>query len=372
MRRRLGWMSALVLLVATMPALPSLAQPPSNDDLAGARVVDDIPFADMVALSEATVQAGEPVEVCAPMANTVWYALTLPQSTTVMIDTAGSGFDTVLAVWQGEDLAQLDLVKCVDDTSTGVESRVLLSTDEGATYLIQAGAFGAAPAGAVLSLSVDSPPRSTGKPIIYRGSSRGNVAQAYVDDFDGTTSASTSVSVFDGQAKYSKGKPYKSSEVSVYSASSSYDDSTGIYTWESWFGFAPLEPGSSSLDSRLRSASVDTTVTLFGYSCQEGPYEETDDGLSYTVECTDLGSIDVTANVSWTGRGSTYRYSYADRSSTNDGYRALYSSSTTARDATVVGAVAGDGFLVDMDGAFGTLQRDSNRTMTMYRGIYAY
>lgn len=371
MKHRLGWMSVLVLMIATMPGLPVLAQP-SNDNLAGAVVVDDIPFDDTVGLDEATTEPGEPVAVCAPMANTVWYALTLPQSSTVMIDTTGSGFDTVLAVWQGGDIASLDLVKCVDDTSIGVESRILLSADAGATYLIQAGAFGGAPDGAVLSLSIDSAPRMTGKPVVYRGSSRGNVAQAYFDEFDGTTSTSTSVSLFDGQAKYAKGKPYKSSEVSVYRSSSSYDDSTGVYTWESWFGFAPLEPGSSQLDARLRSASVDMAVTLFGYSCQEGPYEETDEGVSYTVDCSDLGSMDVMVDVSWTGQGSTYRYSYTDRSSTNDGYRALYASSTTARDASVAGDVVGEGWSTDMDGAFGTLQRDSNRTMTMYRGIYAY
>lgn len=358
-------------ILAILPAMPAVAQP-SNDSFAGPTVVTDLPFADFIGVFDATVEPGEPVEVCAPMANTVWYSLTLDQAETLLIDTMGSGFDTVLAVWQGTDINGLNLVKCVDDTALGVESRLLLGADAGATYLIQAGAFGAAPEGATLSISIGEPPRSTGKPVIYRGSSRGNMAQSYLDEFNDGSSTSTSVSLFDGRSKYARGKPYKSSEVSVYRSSSTYDDSTGIYTSEWWYGFAPLEPGSSQLDTRLRSAGIDTTLTMYGSKCEEGPYVETDDGLSYEVTCTDLGQIEVAAAVTWTGQGPTYRYSYTDRSSSPDGYRTNYGSSSTARDADVAGSVVGPEWSVDMNNAFGTIQKDSSRYMTVYRGILAF
>ena len=351
--------------------MPALAQP-ANDNFAGPTVVPSVPFEDSVDVSTATVEPGEPVEVCAPMANTVWYALTLDQAQTLLIDTTGSGFDTVLAVWQGSEIGGLSLVKCVDDGATGAESRLLLGADAGATYLIQAGAFGAAPEGATLSISIGEPPKSTGKPVIYRGSSRGNMAQSYLDEFNDEMYTSTSVSLFDGQSKFARGKPYKSSEASVYRSTGMYDESTGIYISEWWYGFAPLEPGNSYLDSKLRGAGLNASITMFGTRCEEGPYVETEDGMSYEVNCTDLGEIEVAAAVNWAGQGSTYRYSYSDRSSSSDGYRTNYGSTTTARDADVTGSVVGPEWSVDMDNAFGTIQKDSSHYMTVYRGILAY
>ncbi len=371
MRNRIVSISVLATLFAILPAIPALAQP-SNDNFAGPTPVDSVPFQDEVVLVDATIEPGEPVEVCAPMANTVWYALTVDQASTLLIDTTGSGFDTVLAVWQGTNINGLNLVKCVDDTSLGVESRMLLAADAGETYLIQAGAFFAAPEGATLTISIGEPPRSTGKPVIYKGSSRGSTAQSYLEEMDNGSYVSTSVTLFDGRSKYARGKPYSSSEVSVYRSSSTYDDDTGINISESWYGFATLEPGNHQLDAKLRSAWVDTTVELFGYRCEEGPYVETEGGVSYEVTCVDLGSMEVTADVTWTGQGPTYRYSYRDRSSSSDGYRTNYGSSSTARDANITGQVGGTRWSVDMDNAYGTIQKDSSRYMTVYRGIIAY
>ena len=77
--------------------------------------------------------------------------------------------------------------------------------------------------------------------------------------------------------------------------------------------------------------------------------------------------------MTWTGQGQTYRYSYTDRSSSSDGYRGTYGYSSTARDAVVTGHVdAGAEWFVDMGGAYGTIQKDSNRTMTIFRGLLAY
>ena len=351
--------------------MPALAQP-SNDNFAESTPVMSVPFEDSVGVFDATVELGEPIEVCAPIANTVWYSLTLEEAETLLIDTTGSGFDTVLAVWQGTDISGLSLVKCVDDTSLGVESRVLLSAEAGETYLIQAGAFYAAPEGAVLHISIGAPPKSSDKPVIYKGSSRGNMAQSYLDEFEDGSYTSTSVALFDGSAKYARGKPYKSSEVSIFRSSSSYDESTGIYSWESWYGSAALEAGTYQLDPRLRSARIGTSVTMFGNRCEEGPYVETEDGLSYEVTCWDLDPIEVSAHVSWTGRGPTYRYSYTDRSSSSDGFRGNFGYSATARDADVTGSVVGAPWSADMDNAYGSLQKDSSRYMTIYRGILAY
>ncbi len=109
---------------------------------------------------------------------------------------------------------------------------------------------------------------------------------------------------------------------------------------------------------------------MSGLRCVQGPYEESGDGYYYESTCEYLEAEDVIVDLTWTGQGSTYRYAYADRSSTVDGYRAHYTSTTTARDADVAGEIEGWG--VSMDDAYGNLLKDSHRSMSVYRGIFAF
>jgi hypothetical protein len=61
---------------------------------------------------------------------------------TVMVTTAGSRFDTVLGVYDG----QLTQLGCVDDVADGaaysLQAAIEFPTQEGDTYYIQAGGFG--------------------------------------------------------------------------------------------------------------------------------------------------------------------------------------------------------------------------------------
>lgn len=86
---------------------------------------------------------GEPVEL--PLGYTAWWSV---QGTggEVTVDTAGSGFDTVVAVYvdTGEGLTQ---VGCVDDVLSdpdraSLQASITFGTDVGQTYLVQAGGFG--------------------------------------------------------------------------------------------------------------------------------------------------------------------------------------------------------------------------------------
>ena len=65
-----------------------------------------------------TGEVGEPVSSCGGGApNTAWWKWTAPGSGNVTIDTFGSRFDTVLAVYTGSSVAGLTEVVCNDDTS---------------------------------------------------------------------------------------------------------------------------------------------------------------------------------------------------------------------------------------------------------------
>lgn len=92
----------------------------------------------------ATGEAGEPdhAGASAPVAS-VWASWTAPQSTSVTIDTAGSGFDTTLAVYTGAAVGSLTVVASNNDAG-GPQGSVTFDAVAGTAYRIAvAGAAGA-------------------------------------------------------------------------------------------------------------------------------------------------------------------------------------------------------------------------------------
>ncbi|MBU1227297.1 MAG: DUF333 domain-containing protein [Actinobacteria bacterium] len=83
----------------------------------------------------ATIQSGEPSHH-GNASHSVWWKWTAPQSGTATIDTEGSGFDTVLAVYTGGSLGSLTEVSYDDDGGSGLTSRVQLEVTAGRTYRI--------------------------------------------------------------------------------------------------------------------------------------------------------------------------------------------------------------------------------------------
>jgi Ca2+-binding RTX toxin-like protein len=73
--------------------------------------------------------------------KTVWYSFS-PSGADAIVsaNTFGSDLDTVLGVWEGTDLATLDLVGCVDDTRD-LQSSVVFLAEMGHDYRIQVGGY---------------------------------------------------------------------------------------------------------------------------------------------------------------------------------------------------------------------------------------
>ena len=189
------------LILALLPAAPASAQPPGNDAFDGAISVSGLPFEDLVDVAEATIEDGEPIETCAPFANTVWYSLTLDTATDVVVDTAGSDYDTTIAVWTGDSLGDLANVTCVDDTFNSLQAAASFSAEPGQTYRIQVGAFGEAVEGTTLQLSIDEASRPTGRPDIFKSSSRGVGASAFAEEFDEENGTFSFTDVFVSQSR---------------------------------------------------------------------------------------------------------------------------------------------------------------------------
>ncbi|MDH3294416.1 MAG: hypothetical protein OER95_08875 [Acidimicrobiia bacterium] len=357
------------LILALLPAAPASAQPPGNDAFDGAISVSGLPFEDLVDVAEATIEDGEPIETCAPFANTVWYSLTLDTATDVVVDTAGSDYDTTIAVWTGDSLGDLANVTCVDDTFNSLQAAASFSAEPGQTYRIQVGAFGEAVEGTTLQLSIDEASRPTGRPDIFKSSSRGVGASAFAEEFDeeNGTFSFTDVFVSQSRQKFFQGRPFQSSTLFVSHFEESYNPETGEFSFVDLFGFTDLAPGQFDVNRQLRSGFVDAEVTLSGFSCTEGPYEPNGEGFEFQTSCTEIGPEPVSVNVVWAGQGPTFRSRFSERFST-EGTRFSFRGTSTSREATVTGSVQGETIFFDLDGAFGNLSRESFADMVVVRG----
>jgi thermitase len=91
--------------------------------------------------SAAALQAGEP-RPCGSIDRTVWYRIVPSTSGALTASTAGSGFDTVLAVYRGSSITGLAGLACNDDYNGGLQSQVQVQVTAGQTYYVQLGGYG--------------------------------------------------------------------------------------------------------------------------------------------------------------------------------------------------------------------------------------
>ncbi|HYN35393.1 MAG TPA: hypothetical protein VEV82_00295, partial [Actinomycetota bacterium] len=91
-----------------------------------------------------------------PGGSSVWYRWTPASDRTVTIDTFGSDFDTMLAIYTGANYGSLALVTSNDDlVGAGFTSRVRFSVFAGTTYQIAVDGFNGATGNVVLRLEPD-------------------------------------------------------------------------------------------------------------------------------------------------------------------------------------------------------------------------
>jgi hypothetical protein len=88
-----------------------------------------------------TKEAGEPNHAGNAGGHSVWYRWTAPSGGTATVDTIGSSFDTLLAVYTGSSVSALALVAQNDDAS-GVQSRVTFTAVAGTSYSIAVDGYG--------------------------------------------------------------------------------------------------------------------------------------------------------------------------------------------------------------------------------------
>jgi photosystem II stability/assembly factor-like uncharacterized protein len=149
---------------------------PPNDDFASAQVMTGTTVTRAGDTNEgATKQAGEQSHAGNVGGASIWYRWTPTGSGQVTIDTFGSNFDTLLAVYTGSSVGLLTPIVSNDDTG-GLQSQVSFTATAGTTYQIAVdgynGGTGALTGSVTLHLAQSVPPRI---PSDFNGDGRSDI-----------------------------------------------------------------------------------------------------------------------------------------------------------------------------------------------------
>lgn len=111
----------------------------------------------------ATKENGEPNHAGNAGGRSVWFTWIAPASQSVNFATAGSSFDTLLAIYTGNNVAALSPIASNDDAAADLSSRVVFTATSGTAYRIAVDGFGGVAGSIVLNWSATpNPPSITG------------------------------------------------------------------------------------------------------------------------------------------------------------------------------------------------------------------
>ncbi|WP_198289166.1 S8 family peptidase [Methyloversatilis thermotolerans] len=127
----------------------------SNDAFAAARELSGTADSDSGSNALASSEPDEPAHDGTAATRSLWWTWTAPASGVLTLDTNGSSFDTMLAVYTGSALASLTLRASDDDSGDGSQSKLDLVVAAGTQYRIAVDGFNAATGSVVLKLAFD-------------------------------------------------------------------------------------------------------------------------------------------------------------------------------------------------------------------------
>ncbi|MCY2924072.1 MAG: hypothetical protein NT031_01295, partial [Planctomycetota bacterium] len=144
--------------LVSSPASTSLAvtaAAPLNDNFAAATVLTGTAASATESTTGATRESGEPYPAGNVGGKSVWYSWTAPASGTVTVNTSGSNYDTLLAVYTGSSVSGLTAVASNDDAVPGyvLTSSVTFAAVKGTVYHIAVDGYNGASGLAALNLS---------------------------------------------------------------------------------------------------------------------------------------------------------------------------------------------------------------------------
>ncbi len=149
----------------------------------------------------ATAEPGEPVHAGVGGGASVWWQWTASANVTTTIDTFGSNFDTVLAVYTGNAVNALTQIGSNDDAGSGLQSQVRFTAVAGTSYRIAVDGFATARGNIVLNLlAADPAPMLSSNPaggatVLLPGGALGSTSVRVIDLIASGGSGASSVAL---------------------------------------------------------------------------------------------------------------------------------------------------------------------------------
>ncbi len=217
-----------------------LLQAPANDNFANALTISSLPYSDTQSTAAATTQANDPTYPCTGGRHyhSVWYAYTATANGTFHVDTIGSNYDTVLAIWTGT-WGSLTNVGCHDDISWpgNPQSTLNVAVTNGTTYYVEVvGYYSSSYGNLMLSANLISAPANddidnafviSSSPYAYTQST--SLATTAVDD-PVFQSCGTGTGSAHSHSVWYRFTPYINSDFHVDTSGSSYDTLLAVWT----------------------------------------------------------------------------------------------------------------------------------------------
>ena len=153
--RRLGSKLVLACTMILLPAATHVAWGVGNNNCAGAKPIGDVTDMDFDTRDASFDGPG----LCLTSPN-LWYCYTASCTGNVTVSLAGSGYDTMLAVYDGCkcDPTSGDLIECNDDSGAGFQSEITFAAVGGKQYLIEIGGYSDETGRGILNISCDGEP----------------------------------------------------------------------------------------------------------------------------------------------------------------------------------------------------------------------
>lgn len=115
----------------------SIVPPPTNDNFSAASKIPAVGGLSLAVNTFATTESGEPQHAgVATAAASLWWNWSAATNGPVLVDTTGSSFDTVVAIYSGNNLATLTQLAAVDDVANSDAGYVYFNATAAATYRI--------------------------------------------------------------------------------------------------------------------------------------------------------------------------------------------------------------------------------------------
>jgi hypothetical protein len=278
-------LGTFVLRAATLP----------NDNFSSAAViassVNSVTFGSNEGASK---EVGEPDHADNSGGQSVWWKWIAPENGSVIIETTGSNFDTLLAIYTGSSLATLVPVASNDDNGPVLTSRVGFNVTQGAIYDIAVDGYNGASGNIVLTVTFRDAPLV--RPVNDNFASRIPLWGVYI----ATTGANYFASKEPGEPNHAEDlggasvwwtwTPPISGIVTINTEGSNFDTILGVYT-------GSILTNLTAVASSDDVSTNDPTSTVTFAALANVPYQIAVDG--YDGEPGDIQLEIAMTNVIW-------------------------------------------------------------------------